>query len=93
MKGGDGFSLRNNGLGGLPQVGGGKKRGRKGSKRRGSRRTRGRSCKKGGDGIIATAAVPFGLLALQRYFKGSKTSKHGVRKMGRTLKRTFRRRH
>ena len=95
MKGGEGLSGRNNGLGisvGLPHVGGGKKRGRKGSKRHGSRRTRGRSCKKGGDGIIATAAVPFGLLALQRYFKGSKTSKRGVRKIGRSFKRTFRRR-
>lgn len=93
MKGGEGLSGRNNGLSvGLPQVGGGKKRGRKGSKRHGSRRTRGRSCKKGGDGIIATAAVPFGLLALQRYFKGSKTSKRGVRKIGRSFKRTFRRR-
>jgi hypothetical protein len=36
--------------------------------------------------------VPFGLLALQRYFKGSKTSKAGVRSMGSSMKRTFRRR-
>ena len=86
MKGGEGLSGRVNG-----QAGGGRKR--KGSKRRGSRRGRGRSCKNGGNGIIATAAVPFGLLALQRYFKGSKTSKRGVRKMGRSFKRTFRRRH
>ena len=55
------------------------------------RRHRSRRSKKGGDGVIATAAVPFGLLALQRYFKGSKTSKQGVAKIGRTFKRTFRR--
>jgi len=55
------------------------------------RRRRSRRLKKGGNGVIATAAVPFGLLALQRFFKGSKTSKQGVAKMGRTFKRTFRR--
>jgi len=102
MKGGEGLSGRVNGITNtiselMPQAGGGRKRKgskRKGSsKRRGSRRGRGRSCRKGGGGIIATAAVPFGLLALQRYFKGSKTSKRGVRKMGRSFKRTFRRRH
>ena len=99
MKGGEGLSGRVNGFTDtiselMPQAGGGRKRKgskRKGSKRRGTRR--GRSCKNGGNGIIATAAVPFGLLALQRYFKGSKTSKRGVRKMGRSFKRTFRRRH
>lgn len=57
-----------------------------------NRKGRTRRNKKGGDGVIATAAVPFGLLALQRYFKGSKTSKRGVRNMGRSFKRTFRRR-
>jgi len=67
---------------GAPQAGG---------KRR-SRRSRTHKAKKGGNGVIATAAVPFGLLALQRYFKGSKTSKRGVRNMGRSFKRTFRRR-
>ena len=66
--------------------GGGKRRSSS-NKRRGTRKT------KGGNGVIATAAVPFGLLALQRYFKGSKTSKRGVRNMGRSFKRTFRRRH
>jgi hypothetical protein len=63
--------------------------------RRRSRRKhkRSRKSKRGGDGgVIATAALPFGLLALQRYFKGSKTSKRGVAKMGRSFKRTFRRR-
>lgn len=49
-----------------------------------------KSCKKGGQGVIETAAVPFGLLALQRYFKGSKTSKKSVRRMGSSLKRTLR---
>jgi hypothetical protein len=62
---------------------------RRGSKRSGSKR---RYSKKGGNGVIATAAVPFGLLALQRYFKGSRTSKKGVRNMGNSFKRTFRRR-
>jgi len=72
------------------QGGGNKRRGS--SKRRGSKRRSGRKNKSGGEGIIATAAVPFGLLALQRYFKGSKTSKRSVKNMGRSFKRTFRRR-
>jgi hypothetical protein len=58
---------------------------------RGSRRTR--KGMKGGNGVLATAALPFGLLALQRFFKGSKTAKRGVAKMGSSVKRTFRRRH
>jgi hypothetical protein len=70
----------------------------------GGRRRRGRKTKhsrtkrgskrnyKGGNGVIATAALPLGLFALQRYFKGSKTSKQGMQKMGRSFKRTFRRR-
>ena len=62
-----------------------------GGRRRKHKSRRSRKNKKGGDGIIATAAVPFGLLALQRYFKGSKSSKRGVAKIGRTFKRTFRR--
>jgi hypothetical protein len=32
-------------------------------------------------------------LALQRYFKGSRKSKRGVAKIGRSFKRTFRRRY
>jgi hypothetical protein len=72
---------------------GGRGHGQNGGKRRSSSsRRRGTRKTKGGEGIIATAAVPFGLLALQRYFKGSKTSKRGVRNMGRSFKRTFRRR-
>jgi hypothetical protein len=65
----------------------------------GSRRRRGKGKRgtkrnyKGGDGVLATAAVPFGLLALQRYFKGSAKSKRGMRKMGRSFKRTFRRKY
>lgn len=77
----------------MPKAGGGKK-GRKGSRRgrKGSRHGRKSSCKskKGGQGVLATASVPFGLLALQRYFKGSKTSKRGVRRMGKSFKRTLR---
>lgn len=51
----------------------------------GARKTqkKGKKSKKGGS-VIATAAVPFGLFALQRYFQGKK---HG------THKRSFRRRH
>ena len=77
-------------MGSMPQTGG---RRRRGSKRSGSkRRSYSRRSKKGGNGVIATAAVPFGLLALQRYFKGSRTSKKGVRNIGNSFKRTFRRR-
>jgi hypothetical protein len=60
----------------------------------GSRSRRHRRKQSGGDvSVLASAAVPFGLLALQRYFKGSKSSKAGVKKMGRSFKRTFRRRY
>ena len=79
-------------MGGSPPQAGGKRgrRGRKTSRRgrKGSRR--GRSSKKGGQGVVETAAVPFGLLALQRYFKGSKTSKQGVKNIGNSFKRTLR---
>lgn len=51
-----------------------------------------KSSKKGGSGVLATAAVPFGLLALQRYFKGSSSTKKNVRSLGNSFKRTFRRR-
>ena len=56
------------------------------------RRSANKKAKKGGEGIIATAALPFGLLALQRYFKGSRSTKKNVRGLGNTFKRTFRRR-
>ena len=66
------------------QTGGRRRRGRKGGRksRKGSR--------KGGQGVIATAAVPFGLLALQRFFKGSRAAKGDVRSIGSSFKRTFR---
>jgi hypothetical protein len=70
---------------------GGSRRRRKHGKKHGSKRKHRKH--KGGNTVLATAAVPFGLLALQRYFKGSKTSKKGVAKMGRSFKRTFRRRY
>ena len=60
--------------------------------RRSRRRSANKKAKKGGEGIIATAALPFGLLALQRYFKGSRSTKKNVRGLGNTFKRTFRRR-
>jgi alpha-glucuronidase len=70
---------------------GGRKSKRRSGKRHGSKR-HGRSRKvKGGNGVIATAAVPFGLLALQRYFMHNKTAKQGVKNMGNSFKRTFRR--
>ncbi len=83
QRGGEGYA-------GRPMSGGEGYAGR--SMSGGKRRSHRRKSKKGGEGVIATAALPFGLLALQRYFKGSKTAKKGVSKMGRTFKRTFRRR-
>jgi hypothetical protein len=72
---------------------GGRSHGQAGGKRSLRRRNAlKRKSKKGGEGVLAAAAVPFGLLALQRYFKGSRTSKRGVRNLGRSFKRTFRRR-
>ena len=62
-----------------------------GGRRKPSRRSsRGRKSKKGGQGVVATAALPFGLLALQRFFKGSRAAKHNVHEMGSSFKRTFR---
>ncbi len=97
MSGGEGLTGRSMSGGGSPSPfnpgsynsqSGGRRR-----SRRGRSHKRGRKSKRGGDGgVIATAALPFGLLAMQRYFKGSKTSKRGVAKMGRSFKRTFRRR-
>ena len=84
-----------------PSQMGGRRRRRHGGSRKGSKRRRGsrkgskrqrKYSKRGGDGVIATAAVPFGILALQRYFKKSKTMKKGVHDMGTSFKRTFRRR-
>ena len=78
---------------GAAQTGGKRNRRRSGRRTvRKTRRTR-KTVKRGGEGVIAAAAVPFGLLALQRYFKGSKSSKKGVRNIGSSFKRTFRRRH
>ena len=99
MKGGA-FSRSHGGTGhtaapAAPAAGmtGGRRRRRSSKRRTGSKRRAGSKRRhKGGEGIIATAAVPFGLLALQRFFKGSKTSKRDVREIGTSFKRTFRRR-
>jgi hypothetical protein len=64
---------------------------RKHGKKYGSKRRHRKQ--KGGNPVLATAAVPFGLLALQRYFKGSRKTKKSVANMGRSFKRTFRRRY
>jgi hypothetical protein len=76
-------------------ISGGSRKKRRGcsKKQRGGSKRKGKKSKKGGDGgVVSTAIVPFGLLALQRYFKGSKTSKQGVARMGNSVRRTFRRR-
>jgi hypothetical protein len=46
---------------------------------------------KGGFGVLETAAVPFGLFALQRFFKGSNKTKKDVRGFGKSVKNTLRR--
>ena len=63
-----------------------------GRKRKSKGKGKGKKQCGGTAGVLSTAAVPFGLLALQRFFKGSRKTKRGVRKMGRSFKRTFRRR-
>ena len=81
--------------GGMNHFGGSRSKSRRGSKGKGKGKSgKGKSGKgkKSGGGVISTAAVPFGLLALQRFFKGSKKTKKGVRKFGKSFKRTFRRR-
>lgn len=69
---------------------GGRKSMRKTSKKSG-RKHRNRKSMKGGFGVLETAAVPFGLLALQRFFKGSNKTKKDVRRFGKSVKNTFRR--
>ena len=78
-----------------PMSGGGRRRGGRKSMRKtskmGGRKHRNRKSMKGGFGVLETAAVPFGLLALQRFFKGSNKTKKDVRRFGKSVKNTFRR--
>lgn len=67
-----------------------------GSKYRNGRRKRGyrgrsRSSKRGGSSVVATAALPFGLLALQKFFHTRKGRKD-LNQMKNTVKAPFTRR-
>jgi len=77
-----------------PMTGGGRRRrgGRKSMRKTSKMGVRKhRKSMKGGFGVLETAAVPFGLLALQRFFKGSNKTKKDVRRFGKSVKNTFRR--
>ena len=50
-----------------------------------SRKTR----KYGGNGVISTALLPFGLFGLQKYFQRNRTAKSGVKGLGNKVKRGF----
>ena len=97
------YSCGKNALGGAPVSGGGnvtvpmsggrRRRGGRKSMRKTSKmgERKHRKSMKGGFGVLETAAVPFGLLALQRFFKGSNKTKKDVRRFGKSVKNTFRR--
>lgn len=65
------------------------------SKTRYRKRTRSRRSKKhmkgGCHGIIAHAALPFSLFALQRLFQGNSKTRKNIKKFGNKIKNTFRR--
>jgi hypothetical protein len=50
-----------------------------------SRKTR----KHGGEGVISTALLPFGLFGLQKYFQRNRTAKRGVKGLGNKVKSGF----
>ena len=50
-----------------------------------SRKTR----KYGGNGVISTALLPFGLFGLQKYFQRNRTAKSGVKGLGNKVKSGF----
>jgi hypothetical protein len=99
-----GDSVRDHGMGGdvappsptTPSgLTGGSRRRRNRNRRRSlskkGRKSKSRKSMKGGIGLLETAAVPVGLFALQRFFKGSQRTKKDVRRFGKSVKRTFRR--
>jgi len=65
------------------QMGGTHCSSRKGGKK-GSRKSRRR-----GGGLLATAAVPFGLFGLQRFFRGSRSTRKGVKRFSRSISKRF----
>lgn len=95
------MSCKMNTLGGAPVSGGMPMEPMSGGRRRRGRKSMRKTSKmggrkhrksmKGGFGVLETAAVPFGLLALQRFFKGSNKTKKDVRRFGKSVKNTFRR--
>lgn len=62
---------------------------RKGGRKRGG--SRGRFTKRGGSSVMATAALPFGLLALQKFFHTRK-GRSELNQFNRTVKAPFTRR-
>ena len=53
-----------------------------------SRKTR-KGRKYGGDGVVATAMLPFGLFGLQKYFQRNRTAKKNVKGLGNKVKSGF----
>jgi hypothetical protein len=46
--------------------------------------------KHGGNGVLSTAILPFGLFGLQKYFQRNRTAKRGVKGLGNKVKSGFR---
>lgn len=63
---------------------------RKGGRKRGGSRVR--FNKRGGNSVVATAALPFGLLALQKFFQTRK-GRSELNQFNRTVKAPFTRRN
>ena len=62
---------------------GGHKCGSRGGRKKSSKRRR------RGGGLLATAAVPFGLFGLQRFFRGSRSTRKGVKRFSRSISKRF----
>jgi hypothetical protein len=45
--------------------------------------------KHGGNGVISTAILPFGLFGLQKYFQRNRTAKRSVKGLGNKVKSGF----
>lgn len=61
------------------------------TKQAGGHRCKSKKGRRRGGGMLATAAVPFGLFGLQKYFRGSRSTRKGVRRFSKSVGRTLRR--
>jgi hypothetical protein len=63
----------------MGKSGGGRKKKRRGSRSRRGKLMKANSCKRGGSSVVSTAALPFGLLALQKMLQSTKRNRKTYR--------------